>query len=213
MRLNLDETYVLRRKLTHTAGIILIPIIWIFNELFGLLNASMFAVAIIMFLMAIYVYYELLKISFGSSVKTLSAAWRKVGSPEFYGADEYWGACWLGIGLGVGVLLGSLTFDINLIYVMVCAVSLGDGFSGVVGVLFGKHKWNFNRRKSVEGTVAGFLLAFLGASLITRDPLLSSVGCFTGMLTEVLPWRASDNATVPIITMVALITMKILGGI
>ena len=54
----------------------------------------------------------------------------------------------------------------------------------------------FNKGKRVEGSVFGFLFAFVGALLFV-NPMKALVDAI-GMLVEYLPLPISDNITVPI---------------
>lgn len=51
------------------------------------------------------------------------------------------------------------TFDAFGVAVLCLAV--GDGMAAVIGRILGKHKWKFSKKKSVEGTIGGFICASL----------------------------------------------------
>ena len=55
---------------------------------------------------------------------------------------------------------------INGIYAqmaVICIAVLSDMFAALIGRKWGKHKWSFVRGKSIEGSVAGFIVGFISA--------------------------------------------------
>ncbi|RLI05305.1 hypothetical protein DRO26_02575 [Candidatus Bathyarchaeota archaeon] len=206
------EKYVLRRKFTHISGVTYVFCIWFFTELFGFSLAVMLLVAIVMFMMSIYVAYNFLKF-LGIHVKSLGKLWKTFGSPEFLNGEEYyWDVCWLGLFLSISIVLSLLVADVRIAYVMACTVILGDGFAGVVGTIAGKHRIPINPKKTFEGHISGFLVAFVVSYMLTQSFLMSLIGTGVGMIVEALPSKISDNATVPISTTLVLIFLKFVFG-
>jgi dolichol kinase len=64
---------------------------------------------------------------------------------------------------------------------------------------FGKTKLPFNKGKNIEGTIFGFILAFLGA-MIFIDPARALIAAAVGMLVEGVPSPINDNLTIPLVT-------------
>lgn len=79
-------------------------------------------------------------------------------------------------------------------------LAAGDSFSTLVGKHFGKHKMG---SKTIEGTIAGIALGFLGAFAFV--PFLTAfLGAFVAMLAEALDIKlfnhvVDDNLLVPIV--------------
>jgi dolichol kinase len=69
---------------------------------------------------------------------------------------------------------------------------------------FGKTPLPFNKGKNVEGTIVGFMLAFLGAMLFI-PPIIALVAAAVGMLVEGIPSPINDNFTIPFIVGLLLI--------
>ncbi len=44
-------------------------------------------------------------------------------------------------------------------------LSIGDGFADIIGRKYGKHKWVFNKKKSIEGSIGFCLTSFIGSVL------------------------------------------------
>ena len=79
---------------------------------------------------------------------------------------------------------------------------IGDSASTIVGRRFGRHKLPFKDLKSVEGSIAFFVVGFLSA--LTLLPLFPSlIGALVGALTEAYS-PIDDNIPVPIISALAM---------
>ena len=65
----------------------------------------------------------------------------------------------------IGSLLALLFFgsNINVASAAIIILALGDSFSTLVGRRFGRHKIFYSSEKSIEGTIGGFVPAFVGA--------------------------------------------------
>lgn len=103
--------------------------------------------------------------------------------------------------LGLSWALGFAAFAI---------LGLGDAASALVGVAYGRTKLPWNRRKSLEGTLAGVVAGFFAGAMMASipytfsglaiPPLLPVVvlaGAIAGSLAETLP-RVEDNFVVPL---------------
>jgi dolichol kinase len=98
-----------------------------------------------------------------------------------------------------GSLLVLLLFgsDLNVAAAAIIILGLGDSFSTLVGKQYGRHKIFYSPEKSIEGTIGGFVPAFLGA-LIFVSPQIALVGAVVGMATETVPAKIEDNITIPL---------------
>ncbi|RJX15763.1 hypothetical protein CW703_04480 [Candidatus Bathyarchaeota archaeon] len=213
LKLEAERKHTLKRKITHLFGVLYLLGIWLFNQHFSFYGTTMLLVTLVMFSMSVYVVYNFLKF-FNLKIGVLEKLWWKLGSPELLGREKYyWDVCWLGLFLSISILLCSLVDDVRIAYIMTSTVILGDGFAGIVGIIFGKHKIFFNPKKTVEGHLSGFIIAFLVSFLLTKSFLMSFIGTGFGMFVEALPVKVSDNATVPLATTLILILVKVfLGG-
>jgi len=174
------------RETIHIGGF-LVPIVSLY-----LLNR--YAAAFLVFLVtSFYVISELARMQgFNvpiTSTITLNAAIR----PEMY---EFVTAP---IFYAIGIM-GALTLIPEPVgYASIAILTLGDGFAMLLGRKIGRHVFSYNKGKRVEGTVFGFLFAFMGASLFV-SPLKALLGATVGMFIESLPAPVSDNLTIPIIS-------------
>lgn len=106
--------------------------------------------------------------------------------------EKYMGATLFFLGIGVSLLI----FPLEIAVISIIVLSVGDCFSTLVGVHFGRHKTRINPKKSWEGTLGGFVAA-LAACLFFTNPLAAFVAAGVGMAMEVLPVRINDNLLMP----------------
>jgi len=106
----------------------------------------------------------------------------------------------------VGIALSLLIFPPPVSYAAIVVFTLGDGLATISGKKVGKHVFPYNKGKKVEGTIVGFVCAFVGA-LVFADPLRSLVGAALGMVVESLPTPISDNLTIPLAAGLAMLLL------
>ena len=108
-------------------------------------------------------------------------------------------------------ILAYLFFDNKLVIAVgILAMSYGDGFASLIGLRFGKRKFNiFNNKKSIIGSFSMFLLSLLImiVSLLFYDfsidieiVLILAIISICSMFTEIITPRGLDNLTVPFLT-------------
>ena len=104
----------------------------------------------------------------------------------------------------LGIILSLILFPEPVNYASIAIFTLGDGFAALFGKKFGRTISPLNKAKRMEGSIFGFLFAFLGASFFLADPQKALVGAAVGMLVESLPSPISDNITIPLASGLAL---------
>jgi dolichol kinase len=100
-----------------------------------------------------------------------------------------------------GVLLTLLIFRNSPVVVAagVIVLALGDSASTLGGLAFGRHKIFYNKDKSIEGSLAGFIASFIGLKfLLPLNIIVAAISSFTGLFVESLPLGIDDNLTVPV---------------
>ncbi|UCH02529.1 MAG: haloacid dehalogenase-like hydrolase [Candidatus Bathyarchaeota archaeon] len=118
--------------------------------------------------------------------------------------EEKWGFASSPILFAVGIILPLIFYSVPEGYVVISVLTLGDGFASIFGMILGKTLLPFNKLKSLEGTLIGFLLAFLG-TLIFIDPIKGLIVAIIGTVVEVIPSPINDNISIPIILGIVLI--------
>jgi dolichol kinase len=104
------------------------------------------------------------------------------------------------------ILLLYLSFfiDEKICFAAIAILAAGDGFAGVVGRKYGKHRFSFNKNKSWEGTLAGFLAASLSGFYFAGG--IALVGGAFGMLAGAV--NKNDNIAVPYAALAAMFLVQ-----
>lgn len=174
------------RESIHISGA-LIPFICI-----NLLDRYLVSL-LILFLIILYAASELVRLQ-GLNVPLFSAVTRRAAiKPELY---EFVTSPIL---FALGITATLILFPVPINYSSIMILALGDGSATLLGKKFGRTVYPFNKRKRIEGSIFGFLLAFLGARLFV-DPVRALIGAAAGMLVESLPIPVSDNLAIPIVS-------------
>lgn len=114
------------------------------------------------------------------------------------------------IWFGLGSLTTITMFPFKHALIGVLTLSIGDPVASLVGLsVENRHPYPFNESKSIEGTLAGFIVAILACAFFT-DPVTSIIGCTAGMIVEASPLPINDNLTIPIISSLASYALHIL---
>lgn len=100
----------------------------------------------------------------------------------------------------------SLSFFINerICFAAIAILAAGDGFAGVIGRRYGRHRLPFNKNKSWEGSVSGFIAASLAGFYFVGAVALA--GSFFGMLAGSI--NKHDNIAVPYVALVAMMLVR-----
>jgi phytol kinase len=99
----------------------------------------------------------------------------------------------------LGIILSLTIFPPTVGYASIAILTLGDGSASLFGKRLGKTRFPFNKAKNLEGSIFGFTLAFLGATIFI-DPIRAFIGALAGMLVECLPTPINDNLIIPLTT-------------
>ncbi len=109
--------------------------------------------------------------------------------------------------LAAGILSTLLIFPEPINYAAIAVVTLGDGSASIVGRMYGRNKIPFSNGKTIEGTAAGIIFAFVGASLFV-SPTMAVTAALIGMIVEFLPLRINDNITVPLLAALSIMIIQ-----
>lgn len=180
---------MLLRKATHSSGAFTLLLI----SYFGLFNTQL----LIIFMIVLFSLSEYLRLK-GKSLPLFT--W--VTYSMALGVEKT-NIVTTPIWYALGVLTTITFFPFRYALIGVLTLTLGDVAASLVGQsIADKHSYPFNKSKSVEGTLAGFLVAVLFCSFFS-DPYISVIGCFVGMLVEALPFPFDDNISVPFFSSLA----------
>ena len=147
--------------------------------------------SLILFITVLYALSEAARVR-GVNMPILSSiTWNAANKTELY---EF---ATSPIHFALGITLSLLIFPAPIRYVAITILTVGDGCAHIFGMKFGRTRLPFNKGKNLEGTIFGFLFAFLGA-IIFVDPIRALIGAAVGMLVEALPLPLNDNLTMPL---------------
>lgn len=121
-------------------------------------------------------------------------------------ADRFNGSTFLCLAFFVVIFF----FSRNVAITAMLFLSLGDAAAELSGKNFGRLRI-FGR--SLEGTAAFFLVAFVTAFALFDDWRIALVGAFAGSVVELLSFEVDDNLTVPIGSALALSLALVLLGV
>jgi len=176
------------RETIHISGF-LVPLITMY------LSLSHFPVAFLIFIVTmLYIMSELARVLGYNVPVTSTITWNAAITPEIY---EFVTSP---IFFAAGIMLALIMFPSSVGYASIAIFTLGDGFATLFGKKLGRHVFPYNKGKKIEGTLFGFLFAWLGATLFIVCPLKALIGAAVGMLVETLPTPVSDNLTIPLIS-------------
>ncbi|WP_293442489.1 hypothetical protein [Persephonella sp.] len=179
----------IKRKIFHIFSILslLLPL-----YLFG-----KYSVAIIMFLMVIFLF----PVSF-FRIKNIFTLWfwkiidlveREKNLKALPARQAF--------SLAIGILITSLVFDERILQISIISAAVYDGFATIFGLLFGKHKFPWG--KSLEGTAGGILFNTLALSMVIPVEyafIISLFVAFVENLSRSDVWFLDDNYLIPVFT-------------
>jgi len=102
----------------------------------------------------------------------------------------------------LGSLLSASLFQRNIATAAMLVLAVGDSFSTMSGLLYGKNKLAYNKNKTIEGSVTGFIFAFI-TSIFFVNFFIALAGSISGMIFESLNLKSlgivfDDNLLVPV---------------
>ncbi|MFX1521147.1 MAG: hypothetical protein ACFFCD_14640 [Promethearchaeota archaeon] len=99
--------------------------------------------------------------------------------------------------LVIGILTPLLLFAPPISYVAVTVLAFGDSISTIVGLKLGRHHIPYNKTKSLEGSISGFIVSAFISSLFV-SPIFAIIAALSGMIIESLSLPLNDNVSVPL---------------
>ena len=161
----------------------------------GLIGIPVVA-SIIIFISIVYTASELSRLE-GRELPVVSAITRHAASPS-----ELYGFAAAPLYFAFGIVATLLLFPTRAGGAAIAMFCLGDSAASLFGGSIST-SLPFNKGKTWEGSLAGFIFAFL-AGLFFVSPWLALAGAAIAMTIEVLPLPVNDNVLIPVITGAAL---------
>ncbi len=112
----------------------------------------------------------------------------------------------------IGVLLAIQLFPRDVAFAAIIILTLGDSISHYIGRFHGKWRHPFSDIKLIEGSIAGFIVASIGALLFV-SPLEAVVASFFAMAAEATEIEfhhkiVDDNILIPLVAGVVIILLR-----
>lgn len=104
----------------------------------------------------------------------------------------------------LSLLYLSFFIDEKICFAAIAILAAGDGFAGVIGRRYGRHRFSFNENKSWEGTLSGFVAASLTGFYFAGG--IALVGSAFGMLAGAV--NKHDNIAVPYAALAAMVVVR-----
>ncbi|MFH1323180.1 MAG: hypothetical protein ABIH80_05055 [Methanobacteriota archaeon] len=101
----------------------------------------------------------------------------------------------------LSLLFLSFFVDEKLCFATIAILAAGDGVAGVIGRRYGRHRLSFNKDKSWEGSLSGFIAAVM-TGFYYAGPI-AIIGSAFGMLAGAV--NKHDNIAVPYAALIAMI--------
>ncbi|MFX1301594.1 MAG: haloacid dehalogenase-like hydrolase, partial [Promethearchaeota archaeon] len=191
------------RQLLHASAVILV-LLWLWDPSWHL------AIYLVIGGLSLFFIFSEIFRSVGVHIPIISkmvlAAGREDEIDRYVLSPLYFAA-----GVALPLLIFGNLFQFPLIAAAsIIAFLIGDAFSTIGGIYLGRHHYPFNPKKTIEGTLIGFTLAFC-VLLLTGSPLSALVCAIIAAIIEMLPLRLDDNLAVPLITATSLTLLHVLG--
>jgi len=103
------------------------------------------------------------------------------------------------ITLALGLILSLLIFPAPYAQIAMLSLSLGDGFSSLMGRLYGKIIIPLTDGKTLEGSLACFIASFIGIYFINHSIEKSLGLALISTSVELLPIKDFDNIIIPLV--------------
>jgi HAD superfamily phosphoserine phosphatase-like hydrolase len=176
------------REDIHAAGFFM-PVI---AQIVGVLPVAIF----IGVLSIVYLISEIYRLD-GKSLPIISSITCHAASQS-----ELYGFAAAPLYYALGILLTLLIFPFPVSAAAIAMFALGDSTASIFGGLIGM-RLPFNKGKTLEGSLSGFIFAFLAGSLFV-SPWIALAGAAIAMFIEYLPLPINDNVLIPTFTAAAL---------
>ncbi|MEM4267503.1 MAG: SEC59/DGK1/VTE5 family protein [Candidatus Woesearchaeota archaeon] len=112
----------------------------------------------------------------------------------------------------IGSVAALYLFEKNIAYASILILSLGDSVAPIVGINYGRRRMWFNKKRYLEGMIAGFVASALAASIFV--PFIDAfIASFLAMLIETIEVtlfnrHLDDNLYLPVVAGVVLSFLK-----
>lgn len=185
------------RKTIHTSGF-LIPLICVQYFNIKTISTALFLT------MVVYSISEVAR-NYGKNFPIFSTITKKASRSNF----EKNNFALAPITFTMGLIISLIIFPLPIAFTSITILTIGDSVANISGRFFGKTPFFYNKNKTIEGTIIGFISAFLCSSLFV-NPFHAIIAAAVGMTVESLPLPINDNLAIPLSSGTILILISML---
>ena len=207
------------RQFIHFSGIVIVFFAYFIGK--NITGAGALTISIIFFILSFYMKIKhdirkRLPVRIKKLEELEDSFHNLINSVERESTDiTYMGAILFFLAIGISLVI----FPLNIGILSVIVLSVGDSFSTLIGVHWGRHKTSVNPKKSWEGTIAGLVASFIVCLIylsyingsITVNFIIAIIAASVGMFMEVMPFKINDNLLMPFSVGIVLWSLNLLG--
>jgi dolichol kinase len=97
----------------------------------------------------------------------------------------------------IGSLITLFIFHSFIASISILILGLHDSFATMIGKEFGKRKIPYNKNKTIEGSISGMVIGFIGASFFLPSEIAFITVLVAGII-ESVDFRIDDNLLIPL---------------
>ena len=177
--------FEIKRKLFHLTAILYIPLFYIVSFYFNK-TLAIFSLVIVL---TIFVIIEILRLKFGKKLPLFHLLYRDKEQDKISG----------NIYFAIGAIIAFTFFTFPIAATVILMTTLGDMAAAIFGIRFGKHWLKHFPDRAWEGIVAEFIVDFIIAMLILKNPIIATAMAFVATLVETTCNKfMDDNLSIPI---------------
>ena len=185
------SSYEFRRKAAHIIGCLLVVILINIDMgiIYAYLNLILLGLILALIMMSMAVKYRLFR--------PIAILFEFFDKPKDFSRFPGKG----GIYYLTGILITVLLFDRDIASASIIILALGDPAAHLIGKYYGKTKLIINKKKVLEGTLAGTVMGLLGALFFVPFHI-AFIGAACGMAAETVELEylnMDDNFVIPIV--------------
>lgn len=169
------------RKLIHLSSLLIVLMYWSFGK--------DFTISFLIIYLVIVLIIEYLRIDRNIRFPYLHSRLRKKEKGRYSGN--------LFFTIGAIVVISAFSKDVACAAILI--TTFADSAAAITGKIIGKHPIN-NHSKSLEGTVAAFIVSLLTTYILIENPLVVITMSLAATITELESINTDDNLMIPVIS-------------
>ena len=176
----------IRRKYIHLIGLT-VPVLYGATNYFVPSFSKQVTLGFITFFLLVFAGFEFYRLSHGLPKEALALVKPMIRPEEVRGIGGH-------VYFAAGAFIAVLAYPVDIAIAALLITVFADGGAALLGSRWGRHR--LIGKKTLEGSLALFLIALAFAAWLVRPLLAAAIGAFAAMCVELIP--INDNLMVPI---------------